>query len=409
MIMKSSAKLAAALSITALTLAATLRAQDVAPSPPAAPLAVPVVPAADTAEFTDAAEEQIEQERARLDAELQRAEDSIAALRDSDAEEIQQHLAATRARMDHQLAEARKAIVLAQNQVELPVHEVYPVPPAVPRKRLNALVGRSPSKALLIRFDPNSAAGQSNLEEDLAVMARVLEKSVLQNLGDDNSPKASGIQVLFSPEGGSTRNVYLEGYGALFTLSVRFPLLAPEKKAEEEKPKEAADSSWEEARRDLYGQADPWNVGDMFRFERHGGDAPEYDAGKVDRLRKALLDAFKSATNIRGLKPDDWVSVVVFGSATPNKTRVDVVKTGAKAEGKVLKTVRDERTKSEIAVVEEVSTRSRSGSVLALRVKKSEVDEFAKGRLDADQFARKVSMATYAADTGGWSSDFRFF
>ena len=41
------------------------------------------------------------------------------------------------------------------------------------------------------------------------------------------------------------------------------------------------------------------------------------------------------------------------------------------------------------------STQGRSGSTLTLRVKKGDVDDFAKGTLSLDDFTKKVAVAAY--------------
>jgi hypothetical protein len=39
-------------------------------------------------------------------------------------------------------------------------------------------------------------------------------------------------------------------------------------------------------------------------------------------------------------------------------------------------------------------------AIMTLRAKKSDVDEFAKGKTDLEQFRKKVSISTYPANTG---------
>jgi hypothetical protein len=41
------------------------------------------------------------------------------------------------------------------------------------------------------------------------------------------------------------------------------------------------------------------------------------------------------------------------------------------------------------------------GSILTIRVKKSDVDSFAKGKLDLDQFRKKASMTIYPGGADG--------
>ena len=48
-------------------------------------------------------------------------------------------------------------------------------------------------------------------------------------------------------------------------------------------------------------------------------------------------------------------------------------------------------------------------SIMTLRVKKSDVDAFAKGNLDLDAFRKKVAITTYAGNSGGWSGGGNLF
>jgi hypothetical protein len=94
-------------------------------------------------------------------------------------------------------------------------------------------------------------------------------------------------------------------------------------------------------------------------------------------LKDALLEAFKSAANIRNLKPDDTVSVCVVG--VPGPAIYKAISIGS-TWGKPVN----------------VST---GRGVLAIRVKKSDVDAFAKGKLDLDQFRKRAGIAINAGSS----------
>src|SRR5256886_14538876 len=133
------------------------------------------------------------------------------------------------------------------------------VAPHVPafQDRLQSIVHRGhdgPGRALVIRTSDADAKAQGNLEEDLAVMSRILDKTLAQKLDEDRPNRFMGINVLFGPGSSPIRSLYLEGYGALFLLNVNFPLLPPPQKAEQTKEKSETDSTWEEARRENYGE-----------------------------------------------------------------------------------------------------------------------------------------------------------
>jgi len=206
-----------------------------------------------------------------------------------------------------------------------------------------------------------------------------------------------GINVLFAPgSSGSIRNLYLEGYGALFLLNVNFPLLPPPEKPESTKEKSETDSTWEEAKQELYGQSDAWaQAGKAFRFSMSTGPQQEYDKDKIENLKESLLEALKNATNIRNLKADESITACVFGgvSVPSGKARAWVKRVPGSPDA----------DRDEVVVTEHDDGPATRGTILTIRVKKSDADAFAKGKLSLDEFRKKASITTYAGDTGGWS------
>src|SRR5262245_59979526 len=172
--------------------------------------------------------------------------------------------------------------------------------------RLHNVVSHNPvtgEKPLVVRSSDMSPKDEANLEEDLAVMAHLLDKA-LDDLptGQARARTAMGIDLFVAPNAGTIRSLYLEGYGALFLLNVGFPVVAPASSAQEEKP--TGDSTWEEARQELYGQSEPQTL---------VAQGEEFSEEKVTRLKEGLLRALKNATNIRD--PEGDVTVCVMGAA----------------------------------------------------------------------------------------------
>ena len=240
-------------------------------------------------------------------------------------------------------------------------------------------------RTLIVRSSDHDPNEQANLEEDLAVMSRIFDKAVSGKPGDDQQIRtAMGIDVYFTSERSPLRNVYLDGYGALFMLNVNYPLLAPPAKSDEEKEKASGDSAWQEARQELFGQ-----VSDNIVVDYVG---EEYAAEKVNNLKNALLGALKDATNIRNLKPDDSITVCVFGGAsallgiykeqaTPRTTsQVGLPAGGTSAKGRMIS--RDGA--------------AMHGTIMTIRVKKTDVDSFSKGKLNLDEFRKRASLTIYA-------------
>ena len=211
---------------------------------------------------------------------------------------------------ERQLAKAEQAIELAQAAPAPPptaqaagtrgVQAPSGFPVTAYHQRLQKIVSRgggSPGRTLIIRTSDTDTKAQANLEEDLAVMSRIFDKALDQALSDDHSRRVMGIDVFFAPGSSPIRSLYLEGYGAVFLMSVNFPLLA-----------------WEDAKRELSGRPDAWDqVDKSFRFSGPPGPEQEYDEKKVGDLKDSLLGALKNATNIRNLKSDENITVCVFG------------------------------------------------------------------------------------------------
>ena len=157
------------------------------------------------------------------------------------------------------------------------------------------------------------------------------------------------LATVLGVESQNTQGIYLEGFGAIFLIKVNFPLSAPpETDAEQREPKEVIDSAWEQAKQDLYQSGETTRTVETLSPDK-------YDMYKVDYLKEKLITALKYAANIRKLEPDDTVVVTVKGRPT---------------------------TKD-------------SANVLTLRTKKSDVDAYSQGDLDADAFHQKVKILVY--------------
>ena len=144
----------------------------------------------------------------------------------------------------------------------------------------------------------------------------------------------------------------------------------------------------------MYGQSDAWALVDKgFKFSTAAGPQQEYDKDKVEDLKESLLDALKNATNIRNVKTDESITVCVFGgvSAAPGKARL------------LAKRAPGSPHADAIIVSETDDGPAARGTIMTIRVKKSDADAFAKGKLNLEDFRKKASITTYAGDTGGWS------
>ncbi len=224
------------------------------------------------------------------------------------------------------------------------------------------------------------AKNLATLSEDLTVMMRILEKAA--GTKADGPPTASGIALFSFGQVNSPRAFYLDGYGAMFLLSVRYPLLAPPRRDDSDRTNDASNSEWEKAKEEVYGRRAPF---DDIKFK--GAQGEEFNSQRVENLKTQIIDDLMNAKNIRHLKPEDFVTVVVIGSGPGGSVRRWESHTPA--------------GKRKVAVMaaggngEDSTPDAGAQSTMTLRAKKSDIDAFAKGQLSAEEFHKKVSVQVY--------------
>jgi hypothetical protein len=272
--------------------------------------------------------------------------------------------------------------------------EPAPAPPATPAKAAKPRppeagpfgiamgAGSRASRSLIIPKDDMDPQAMAAAEEDLNVMAVILNEAVDEKPDDDR--KVMGIDI-FGGFSSGARNILIEGYGAIFMLKTRLSLTPPPDRKEESKSKESTSSEWEEARRRLYGTAE-WER-EIHKSLKHlpGGSPAPYDEDKVNELKNDLIDSLKNATNIRGLKGDNLVTVVITGPSFDGGRDSFAVRLDSivrRAAGEVHRVEHEER-----------SGDGRRGSIM-IQAKKSDIDDFAKNG-NKEAFRKKVKVRVY--------------
>ena len=243
---------------------------------------------------------------------------------------------------------------------------------------------------VVIRFSPPDAKASATLEEDLFVMARVISRT-LERAETDQVNYKLGVPMLLTGSGRSVRPMYLEGMGPLFMIKVNFPLMPPAKAEEKTASTGAPDSEWTEAHREVFGGVETVTDDSSSR-------SSSYNEEQVEALKKELIGALKNAANIRGLKPEEYVNIAVFGHA--GSSRVKSVTLGGLGGASA---VGQYSAKSYVYETTD-ATGAAKGTVLTLRAKKSDIDAFASGKLEADTFKAKVAMTAYAGSGAGTTS-----
>lgn len=316
-------------------------------------------------------------------------------------EQLQKEITARGELAQRQAERAQELMQLAQARAEAPEADLPeppepPEPPAMPEfgELVNDamatafavsgdIAGRSSTAPLVISsaVEPGALA---ELQEDLAVMNRILTKGANQAAGTGATRLALGI-ALQTPFGSrSPQCLYLEGFGAVFMLSANYPLLAPsvapDVKEDGAKPDNTA---WEEARSELYGgragnSSTAHRYGEVGARRAAAGNPLEYDAGRVEKLKTALLEAAKNAANIRHLKPAEHIVIAVRGSGQSTAKR-----------GPAHPSDRSGRRVGVTAGAGEPQT------TLTIRFSKESADAFAKGQLRLEEFTKKATIAAY--------------
>ena len=244
------------------------------------------------------------------------------------------------------------------------------------------LVGNGgPNRTFAILKDSSDAKELPQIEEDLNVMAHILEKAASGR--DDRSRNAMGIMIHSGMRGPGTapRNLYLEGYGAVFFLNASFPLLEPGTKGKDDDAKENDNSEWEQARRELSQPGPHALIGDLPVVTPFGdGAAEEYDADRVEKLKSDLIASLKNAAHIRQLKPDETVTVVVTGRATGSDSRLVHARGGHGG-------------RATVALYGAGNTET--GARLILRVSQSDIEAYQKDKTSLEDFRKKVAVSLY--------------
>jgi hypothetical protein len=232
---------------------------------------------------------------------------------------------------------------------------------------------------VIVGFGGKDAAAMETMEQDLAIMNRVFDRALERGLGEDAPTTKLGVQLLYTGGSRSVRALYLEGFGALFMIKVNFPLtgaVLPEEKM----PEKSADSEWERARRELLGREE------FDEMSNRRSSTAIFDQDQVERLKEVIMQALKDASHMRGLKPDEFVSISVFGPGSfAGKARTSGGGSAAGLAGQL---------QNRFAYPYQSS--AGSGTVMTLRVKKADIDAFAEGKLSPGAFKGKVTTHSYA-------------
>jgi hypothetical protein len=252
--------------------------------------------------------------------------------------------------------------------------------------------------------------------EDMRVMLDILREKL-------NEPRTiSGVLYdygdFFGSTGRTVEALYIQGYAAIFMMRMDFSFSPPAPQGRVDAPKqEAVDPVWQRARQRLYQPPDP----------RKGAGSRPGGPGEMDfnQFKDDLLRTLKHAANIRNMEPNEWVILTVIGQSgeagPPGfygggmRGGMGGMGMGGFGGGTMGGTVggygsasggyssggfySSSNSYSSVSGGRSIGRRAAAptagAAVLTLQAKKGDIDAFAKGGLDVEQFQQKVKVFTY--------------
>ena len=219
----------------------------------------------------------------------------------------------------------------------------------------------------------------SKVIEDMSIMIRIFDNKIgsppLQPAYDRILMQPYIIQTgsrVSVQNKTATEGIYIAGYGALFLMNVDFLLTEPTAIEEKEQEKEV-DTAWEQARREIFSQQPD-------RARSDASARPEFEREKVSDLKDKVIKTLKHTSNIRAVKPDEFITVSITGAAgrpTASQTLVHM-----KSEG-------------EIKVLSLDNQPANQPTSMTIKIKKSTLDSFAKGDIELNEFTDKLEIISH--------------
>ncbi len=285
--------------------------------------------------------------------------------------------------------------------------------------------GAGTSEALVIPTGEVDLKGLAEIREDMRVMLQILREKLseprmilgtLYDYGD-----------FFGRDGRGVEAVYLQGYGALFMVEVEFPMSFPsEPRAEDERDREqVVDPVWQRARERLYVPPAPLRYGSS-------GRPNEASEMSFEQFREELLKTLRHAANLRHIEPNEVVILTVIGQGGQGSPSAPYGGgmmggygtgmmggmggygvaggysssggsfsggTGGYGGGGGFYVGSSGHSSASggasTSGVPRVTVVPASATVLTLQAKKADIDAFAKGEIDLEQFRQKVKTFTY--------------
>ena len=233
--------------------------------------------------------------------------------------------------------------------------------------------------------------------EDMQVMSHILRKTADGSIASPwrHLVAFQDFGSILSSRDVGTQAVYIEDFGVLFMMTVDFPLVPPA--APQEQPKtekaEPVDPTWEQARQAIRRPG----------MTPAPATPPTVDMVVViETLEREMTAALRHASNMRQLKEDEWVIVVLSGPRTTHGGGMVMMGTAMQpwpadpmmgVYGGGMGGYGGMGMVGGMAIGD--APAAPAATVMTFRVRKSDVDAFASGRTNEEQFKAKVQILTY--------------
>lgn len=190
--------------------------------------------------------------------------------------------------------------------------------------RMESVVARAnpdPGNGMVICSSERSQKEIDEISEDLNVFSFLIQRALQRTVGDKTTDYRLGVPMLLRGEHRMIDASYLEGYGVLVKIHVPFPV-ASSGQPIEKKPEGASQSEWEKARAAIFGNpADPTND------ENGSGEPVRYDEKVVNSLKDNLMGALRNASNLRHVNAaaGETITVAIMGANNSGSNRGTVL------------------------------------------------------------------------------------
>lgn len=262
--------------------------------------------------------------------------------------------------------------------------------------RRNFRRGGEPNRTLVLPTEMGAPESLATGHEDLSVMARILRKAADR---ESRRPGYRSFNFSLGETGSQLDAMYLEGYGAVFLLNADYPLTAPPQPEAAKPAVKETDTTWERTKREVRGRVDE-DEDDTVGLEGEEGfwvedGASKYDAERVNGLQRRLIESLKHSKNLRNLRENEHVTVIVFGKSTGKRTQVGRIKRGKSEDAVRVEDGESGAPGVSMNIVGYVNADAVRQSTLVIRAKKSDINRYAAGELSAEDFTRQLSVSTF--------------